>query len=47
MSDERLSGIVQALVLGMAGLHGGGGPQIGEVTFGESPQLSSKRDQLK
>ena len=28
-------------------LHGGGGPQIGEVTFGGSPHLSCKRDQNK
>ena len=28
-------------------LHGGGGPQIREVTCGGSPHLSCKRDQLK
>ena len=28
-------------------LHGGGGPQISEVTCGESPHLSCKRDQVK
>ena len=28
-------------------LLGGGGPQIGEVTWGGSPQLSCKRDQIK
>ena len=28
-------------------LHGGGGPQIGEVTWGGSPHLSCKRDQIK
>ena len=28
-------------------LHGGGGPQIGEVTCGGSPYLSCKRDQIK
>ena len=28
-------------------LHEGGGPQIGEVTFGGSPHLSCKRDQIK
>ena len=28
-------------------LHGGGGLQIGEVTFGGSPHLSCKRDQIK
>ena len=28
-------------------LHGGGGPQIDEVTCGRSPHLSCKRDQIK
>ena len=28
-------------------LHGGGGPQIGEVICGGSPHLSCKRDQIK
>ena len=28
-------------------VHGGGGPQIGEVTRGRSPHLSCKRDQIK
>ena len=28
-------------------LHGGGGPQIGEVTCGGSPYLSCKHDQIK
>ena len=28
-------------------LHGGGGPQMGEVTCGGSPQLSCKCDQIK
>ena len=28
-------------------LRGGGGPQVGEVTCGGSPHLSSKRDQFK
>ena len=28
-------------------LHGGGGPQTGEVTCGGSPHLSCKRDQIK
>ena len=28
-------------------LHGGGGPQIGELIFGGSPHLSCKRDQIK
>ena len=28
-------------------LHEGGGPQIGEVTFGGSPHLSCKLDQIK
>ena len=28
-------------------LHKGGGPQVGAVTFGGSPHLSCKRDQIK
>ena len=28
-------------------LHGGGGPQLGEVTCGRSPHLSCKRDQIR
>ena len=28
-------------------LHGGGGPQVGEVTRGGPPHLSRKRDQIK
>ena len=28
-------------------LHGGGGPQTGEVTCGGSPHLKCKRDQIK
>ena len=28
-------------------LHGGGGPQIGEVTCGGSPHLSCKHDEIK
>ena len=28
-------------------LHGGGGPQVGEVKYGGSPNLSCKRDQIK
>ena len=28
-------------------LHGGGGPQIGEVTCGGSPHMSCKHDQIK
>ena len=28
-------------------LHGGGGPQLGEVTSGRSPHLPCKRDQIK
>ena len=28
-------------------LHGGGGPQIGEVTCGQSPHLTCKRDEIK
>ena len=28
-------------------LHGGGGPQVGEVKYGGSPHLSCNRDQIK
>ena len=28
-------------------LHGGGGPQVGEVTFGGSSHLPCKRDEIK
>ena len=28
-------------------LHGGGGPQVGEVKYGESPHLSCQRDHIK
>ena len=28
-------------------LHGGWGPQVGEVKYGWSPHLSCKRDQIK
>ena len=35
------------LLLLRASLHGGGGPQVGEVKFGGSPHLSCKRDQTK
>ena len=35
------------LLLLRACLHGGGGPQVGEVKFGGSPHLSCKRDQTK
>ena len=44
--QEKLSGIVNAVVLGRAGLHGGGGAQIGEITCGGSPHLSGKRDHI-
>ena len=30
-----------------ASLHGGGGPQVREVTRGSSPHRSCKRDQIK
>ena len=30
-----------------AGLHGGGGPQVGEVTCGGLPLLTCKRDQIQ
>ena len=35
------------LIVLRACLHGGGGPQVGAVTFGGSPHLSCKRDQIK
>ena len=38
---------IQKNVLFRTCLHGGGGPQIGEVTCGGSPHLSCKRDQIK
>ena len=28
-------------------LHEGGGPQVGEVTYGKSPHLTCKRDHIK
>ena len=28
-------------------LHGGGGPQIGEITYGGAPNLTCKRDQIQ
>ena len=31
----------------MACLHGGGVPQLGEVTYDGSPHLSCERDQIK
>ena len=34
-------------VLFRACLHGGGGPQVGEVKYGGSPHLACKRDQIK
>ena len=42
--ETGLWGTIEGL---RACLHGGGGPQIGEVTFGGSPHLSCKRDQNK
>ena len=41
-----LLNVVHGQVL-RAFLHGGGGPQIGEVTCGRSPHLSCKRDKIK
>ena len=38
---------IQKNVLFRACLHGGGGPQIGEVACGGLPHLSCKRDQIK
>ena len=47
------SSFIQLLFIYTAGntlracLHGGGGPQVGEVTCDASPHLSCKRDQIK
>ena len=38
---------ISCAVVFKACLHGGGGPQIGEVTCGRSPHLSRKRNQIK
>ena len=38
---------VRGLLSLRACLHGGGGPQIGEVACGGSPHLSCKRDQIR
>ena len=39
--DQTLKSVLGAC------LHGGGGPQLGEVKYGGSPHLSCKRDQIK
>ena len=39
--------VISSAVVFRTCLHGGGGPQIGEVTCGGSPHLSCKRDQIK
>ena len=44
VSAQELSGVEHSL---RTCLHGGGVPQVGEVTRGESPHLSCKRDQIK
>ena len=47
LANHVLTLKIQKNVLFRACLHGGGGPQIGEVTCGGSPHLSCKRDQIK
>ena len=44
VSAQELSGVEHSL---RTCLHGGGGPQVWEVTCGGSPHLSCKRDQIK
>ena len=39
--------VVSCAVVFRSSLHGGGGPQIGEVTGGGSPHISCKQDQIK
>ena len=39
--------VIRRAVVFRACLHGGGGPQIRDVTCGGSPYLSCKRDQIK
>ena len=39
--------VISCAVVFRACLHGGGGPQMGDVTCGSSPHLSCKRDQIK
>ena len=47
MAKKSFTDYEQSLYFLRACLHGGGGPQIGEVTCGGSPHLSCKRDQIK
>ena len=46
-STLSMCNILNTKQLFRACLHGGGGPQVGEVTCGGSPYLSCKRDQIK
>ena len=47
MAKKSFTDYEQSLYFLRACLHGGGGPQIGEVTCGGSLHLSCKRDQIK
>ena len=47
MAKKSFTDYEQSLYFLRACLHGGGGPQIGEVTCGGSPHLSCERDQIK
>ena len=47
MAKKSFTDYEQSLYFLRACLHGGGGPQIGEVTCGGSPHLSCKRDKIK
>ena len=47
MAKKSFTDHEQSLYFLRACLHGGGGPQIGEVTCGGSPHLSCERDQIK
>ena len=47
LSQLFINVVISCAVVFRACLHGGGGPQIGEVTCGGSPHLSRKRDQIK
>ena len=44
---HHINDVLKEFFTPRACLHGGGGPQIGEVTCGGSPHLSCKRDQIK
>ena len=44
---HHINDVLKEFFTPRACLHGGGGPQIGEVACGGSPHLSCKRDQIK